>query len=101
MCSKRGISITIGEEEVNFFQGEVGCFGVEEVDDLHGSFSACKQIEDPKGAKHSYRNKGKIQAHEDQISLPSKIIDQSRRDHYYEEVPEPVGGDANCLSSRC
>lgn len=92
------MSRTIGEKEVDLFQSEIGCFGVEEVDDLDGSFSVCKWIENRERSKRSYRNKGKIQAHEDQIPLPSKVVDQSRRDHYHEEVPEPVCGDADCLS---
>lgn len=34
MPPQRRMSCTVGEEEIDFFEGEIRCFGVEEVDNL-------------------------------------------------------------------
>lgn len=43
----------------------------------------------------TYRNKDEIETHENQISLPCQVLDQSRGDHGDEEIPEPIGGNAD------
>ena len=41
------------------------------------------------------RDKGEVQDHEDQVSLPCQSIQDDRRDHDNEEIPQPVGGDTD------
>jgi hypothetical protein len=47
----------------------------------------------------TYRYKGEVEAHEDEIRLPAQLFKQDGSDHGHEEVPEPVCGDPNGLTS--
>lgn len=41
------------------------------------------------------RDEREVQRHEDEIALPFQIIQQRRRDHDDEEIPDPVRADAD------
>lgn len=91
------MSRPVREKEVDFLESQSGCFRIEEVDDLHISVLHPFALD---MRRSSHRNKDKIQTHENEIALPGEVLDESRRDHHHEEIPEPVCGYADCLSLR-
>jgi hypothetical protein len=46
----------------------------------------------------TYRHEDKIKTHEDEITLPCKIVDQSWPYHGHEEIPEPICRDPEGLA---
>ena len=46
------------------------------------------------------RHEREVQAHKDEIALPLQVVKQCRGDHDDEEIPDPVGRDANGGSFR-
>ena len=65
----------VGEDKVDLLKRQVGRLRIAEVDERH---------------------EGEVERHEDQVGLPLQAVDDDGRDHHHEEVPQPVGGDADC-----
>lgn len=80
-------AVRLVEDRVHLFQGAVGGFGVEEVDDGEDDCIAGSGLDGRQG-----KSRGDLHDRKDDVSFIPDVLESHGRDHDNQEVEDPVTG---------
>ena len=88
--------IALVEEPIDFFQCQIGCLGIAEV--LQNKLVDERYL--ILANTYDQRYEGKVERHEDQVTLPRQAVEKRRRNHNNEKVPDPIRRDTDSCTFR-